>query len=270
MKREIAIIGMVACIAVGFVIGWFVPGLFAPAPGETAIERIQDADELIVGTDAPWPPFELYNTTTQVWDGFDVELAQMIADELDVTLTMTNILFDDLIGACQAGTIDMIAAAMMVTPTRAEELAHSVPYIRVNEVVIAKNESIITITSVDDLADHLIGVQGGTTQYYTLSDSVADGGLGLTEDVDFKAYPKADTLLLDLHNGVIDAAFIDEPVFTVWEEQYNFKVLFTVPAEPTALWCRWEEPTLMEVINEVILNAFGDGTMDDLIEKWFE
>lgn len=269
MKREMAIIGMVACIAVGFVIGWFIPGLFAPAPGETALERIEDAGELIVGTDAPWPPFELYNTTTGVWDGFDVELAQMIADELNVNLTMTNIAFADLIGACQAGTIDMIAAAMMVLPERAEELAHSVPYIRVNEVVIAKNDSIINITKVDDLADHFIGVQAGTTQHYTLSDPVAEGGLGLTEDVDFKAYPKADTLMLALRDGVIVAAFIDEPVFTFWSKQFNFKVLYTVPAEPTALWCRWEEPKLMEVINKVILNAFGDGTMDDLIDKWF-
>ena len=270
MKREIAIIGMVVCIAVGFVIGWFIPGLFAPAPGPTAVERIQAANELIVGTDAPWPPFELYNTTTDEWDGFDVELSQMIADELGVTLTMTNIAFDDLIPACKAGTIDMIAAAMMVTPSRAEELAHSVPYIRVNEVVIGKSTSTINITSLDDLADHFVGVQSGTTQYYTLSDPVADGGLGLTEDVDFKAYPKADTLLLDLNNEVIDAAFIDEPVYSVWAEVYDFKVLYTVPAEPTALWCRWEEPELMEVINKVILEAFGDGTMDELIETWFE
>ncbi len=270
MKREMAIIGMIVCLAVGFVVGWFIPGLFAPAPGKTAVERIQDANELIVGTDAPWPPFELYNTTTEKWTGFDVELSQMIADELDVELTMTNIAFAELIGACQAGTIDMIAAAMMVTTDRAEKLAHSVPYIRVNEVIMVKEDSTINITEIEDLADYFVGCQAGTTQYYTLSDPVADGGLGLTEDIDFKVYPKADTLIQDLLIEAIDAAFVDEPVFTVYSKLYDLKTVFTIPAEPTALWCRWDEPELLEVINKVILEAYADGTMDELLAKWFE
>ena len=92
MKREIAIIGFIALFGVGLITGWFVPGLLAPTPGETLVEEIQRRGELIVGTDAPWPPFELYNTTTSTWEGFDIDLSQMIADELNVTLTMTNIL----------------------------------------------------------------------------------------------------------------------------------------------------------------------------------
>ncbi len=55
MKREIAVIGIVICIAVGFIVGFFIPGLFTPAttPGQTLVEEIQDRGELIVGTDAP-------------------------------------------------------------------------------------------------------------------------------------------------------------------------------------------------------------------------
>ncbi len=63
----------------------------------------------------------------------------MIADHLGVTVTWNDMDFDALIGACTAGTIDMIAAAMFVTPVRAAQLAHSVPYIRTNEVVVVKS-----------------------------------------------------------------------------------------------------------------------------------
>jgi ABC-type amino acid transport substrate-binding protein len=158
----------------------------------------------------------------------------------------------------------MIAAAMMVRPSRAEELAHSVTYIRVNEVIIVKSTSTITISSLDDLFVPGItpGCQAGTTQY----DAFLDLG---TEDVDFKAYPKADTLMLNLENGVIDAAFVDEPVYSVWSKVYGLKIIYTVPAEPMALWARWDEPELMEIINTVILEAYRDGIMDDLYEKWF-
>ncbi len=268
MKREIAVIGMIACIAVGFLAGFFIPGLFEPATtsGKTLVDEIQDRGELIVGTDAPWPPFELFNTTSDAWEGFDIDLSQMVADELGVTLTVTNIAFDDLIGACKAGTIDMIAAAMMVRDSRAQELAHSVTYIRVNEVIVTKSSSSLTITSLDDLGlgSTKVGCQAGTTQYDALVEIS-----GLIEGVDLLVYPKADTLMLNLENGVIDAAFVDEPVVGVWGEVYTLKTIFTVPAEPMALWARWEEPELMMVINKVILEAYRDGDMDDLYEKWF-
>ncbi len=264
MKREIAVVGMVVCIAVGLLIGWFVPALFVPAPGSTLVQQIQTRGELIVGTDAPWPPFELYNTTTSAWEGFDIDLSQMVADELGVDLVMTNIAFDDLIGACKAGTVDMIAAAMMVRHARALELAHSVTYIRVNEVIVVKGNSTLTITSLNELNTTVVGCQAGTTQYDALTDID-----GLTEGVNLLVYPKADTLMLNLDNGVIDAAFVDEPVVSVWAKVYSLKIIFTVPAEPMAMWCRWEEPELMMTINKVILEAYRDGVMDDLYTKWF-
>ena len=263
MKREIAVIGFVACIAVGFVIGWFIPGLFAPTPGKTLVEQIQDRGELIVGTDAPWPPFELYNTTTSKWEGLDIDLVQMVADYLNVTLEMTNIAFDDLIGACKAGTIDMIAAAMMVRASRAEELAHSVTYVRVAEVIISKDTSSITISDLANVTDYNVGCQSGTTQHDALLD------LGMTEGVDLYVYPKADTLMASLEAEAIDLAYVDEPVVSVWAKTQSLKIIYTVPAEPMALWARWEEPELMMVINNVILEAYRVGSMDDLYEKWF-
>ena len=266
MKREMAVIGFVACLAVGLGIGWLIPGLLTPVstPGQTLVEEIQARGELIVGTDAPWPPFELFNVTTSTWEGFDIDLSQMVADELGVTLTMTNILFDELIGACKAGTIDMIAAAMMVRHSRALELAHSVTYIRVNEVIVVKGNSTLSITSLDNLTSSIVGCQAGTTQYDALTDIA-----GFTEGVNLLVYPKADTLMLNLENGVIDAAFVDEPVVSVWSKVYSLKIIFTVPAEPMAMWCRWEAEDLMLTINKVILEAYRDGVMDDLYAKWF-
>ena len=265
MRREFAVLGMVICIAAGFGLGWFIPPLLTaePAEGKTLLEEIQDRGYIYVGTDEPWPPFEIFNVTADEWQGFDIDLSAMIAVHLGVGLIMTDMDFDLLIGACKAGAIDMIAAAMMVTSTRAEQLAHSVPYIRVNEVVIVQSASTINITSLTEITAYTVGVQSGTTQHDTLLD------LGMTEGVNLLVYPKADVLMAALDLGGIDAAFVDEPVFTVYAKTYAFKSIFTVPAEPTALWCRWEEPELMKEINKVILNAFGDGSMDLLIEKWF-
>jgi len=260
MRKGITAIVIIVCVVAGFAAGWlstaFLPGLTRV----TLVNQIKARGYIIVGTSSDWPPFEIHNITTGEYEGFDIDLSKMIAEELGVTVQWSDMDFDALVGACTAGTIDMIAAAMMVTAARGEVLAHSVPYIRVNEIVIVKGDSTIEITGLEDLSAYTVGTQLGTTEDYELED------LGIAHT----NYPKADVLIADLVSGGIQVAFVDEPVFTVYAKIYDLKSIYTVPAEPTALWCRWEEPELMQVINQVILEAYKDGTLDALIAQWFE
>lgn len=265
-KGLIAVVLIVGVI-VGFSAGIITPALL-PRPPETPpvnwVLVIQQRGTLIVGTDAPWPPFEFYNITSSRYEGFDIDLCALIADYLNVTLEIQDIDFETLIGACKAGTIDMIAAAMFVTPDRAEELAHSVPYIRTNEVVVVKSGSVLAITNLTQLAGHKVGVQTGTVEDEELTYWI-DSGYAII----LTRYPKADVMMAALEAGTEEAVYIDEPVFTVYSKVYALKTIYTVPAPPTALFCRWETPELMTVINTVILNGFSDGSLDALIAKWF-
>lgn len=265
-KGLVAVVLIVGIIA-GFSVGIITPALI-PRPPETPpvnwVLVIQQRGKLIVGTSSDWPPFEIYNTTTHQYEGFDIDLSNLIAAYLNVTVEWQDMDFDALVGACKAGTIDMIAAAMFVTPDRAAELAHSVPYIRTNEVVVVKSGSALAITNLTQLAGHAVGVQTGTVEDGELTYWIAHGyAIILTR------YPKADVMMAALQAGVEEAVYIDEPVFTVYSKVYALKTIYTVPAPPTALFCRWETPELMTAINTVILNGFADGSLDTLIAKWF-
>ena len=261
MRKGITAIVIIVCIVAGFAAGWlfsaFLPGLTQVS----LVDQIKARGYIIVGTSSDWPPFEIFNTTTQELEGFDIDISELVAAELGVTVQWSDMDFDSLIGACTGGTIDMVAAAIMVTPERAEVLAHSVPYIRVNELIIVRGDSILTITKLEDLAAlpaKSVGCQSGTTQ----EDELIDAG------VDYASYVSALLMLADLDAGGIDVAFIDEPVLGQYMA-YGFKSIFIVPAEPTALWCKWEEPELMAAINSALLKAYKDGTIDTLIAKWF-
>jgi ABC-type amino acid transport substrate-binding protein len=131
-------------------------------------------------------------------------------------------------------------------------------------VVVVKGNSTLTITDLEDLEGYDVGVQTGTVEDFDLTDLV-DGGVG----INLIRYARADIMMADLDAGGIDATYIDEPVFTVYSSIYSIKTIFMVPAPPTALFCRWENPDLMTEINTVILDAFADGTMDALIAQWF-
>lgn len=259
MKREFAVIGMVACLVVGGLAGWLIPafigGMFTPS----LLDTITTRNYMIVGTSSDWPPFEIYNVTTDQLEGFDIDLCNLIAADIGVNIEWSDMEFDALITACVGETIDLIAAATFITSDRIEVLAASVPYIRTNEVVIVLENSTVEVNSLEDLASYDVGVQTGTAEMYELDD------LG----IDYTDYPRADILILALVNKDIDVAFVDEPVFTVWSKTYDLISLFTVLAEPTALFTRKGEPEFLDAINTVIVEAYKDGTLDDLIEKWF-
>jgi len=247
-------------IVVGFSAGFLTPGLLPRPPTTSWVTVIQQRGYISIGTSSDWPPFEVMNTTSHKLEGFDIDLCGLIATYLGVTIHWTDMTFGNLIGACKSGQIDMIAAAMFIEPTRAVQLAFSVPYIRVNEVVIVKNASSLTISKLLDLEGKVVGVQTGTAEDFELTDL----NLNTTQRFD-----RADALMADLIGGGIDAAYVDEPVFTIYAKTYALKVIYTVPAPPIALWCRWENPELLTAVNTVITSAYSDGTLDALVLKWF-
>lgn len=263
MKREIGIIGMIICIVVGFSLGWFIPGLFTEPAPTPLIDQIQARGYIIVGTSADYPPFENKTYPGGEIVGFDIDVSQMIADALGVTLQMQDIGFDSLIGACRAGTIDMIAAAMTYNTVRAAQLAASITYISVSQVVIVKNDSLVFPAPISNLTD-LIGFEVGC-QLGTVMQTELEAIVGIT----VYTYASADVLIQDLNAGGIDAAYVDGPIFNAWEGTYVLRIIYSSEETPLALWTRHGEPALLYEINKVIFDSYQDGSMYTLINKWF-
>jgi len=263
LKREIAIVGIIAALAIGFGLGWFIPPLLTAPSGKPLIDQIKSRNEFIVGTSADYPPFENFSWPyTGEIIGFDVDVSQLIADELGVTLTMIHIDFTQLISACRAGTVDMIAAAMTYDEERAESLAPSITYITVSQVVMVKEASGLgTITNLTELVgEGPIGCQTGTVMQDELEE---------IPGMVVNAYASAILLMTNLLADVVVAAYIDEPIFNYYNQTEDLRIIYSTGSEPLALWTRHEEPELLYVMNKVIFEAYQDGTMYNLMDTWF-
>jgi polar amino acid transport system substrate-binding protein len=261
-KQTLAVY-LILGLIIGFGLGFFVPGLI-PEPESNLVARIQSRGTLIVGTEAGYLPFEGYNTTSGEYYGFDIDIAQLIADELGVTLEIQDMAFDTLIAACKAGTVDMLAAAMDLTSDRAKELAFSDPYLVTNQVMVANGSNPLEIDDLSDLAGVHVGAQTGSVQAADIQAEI-DAGTAII----LHPYASVAQMFIDLNTGVLDTVFVDEPVYEVYAELYTLRVIYKVPAAPMVLYCRWNNPDLLAVINEVLADAFADGTMADLVETWF-
>ena len=168
MKREIAVVGIIASLLLGFGLGWFIPSFFVEGPSGSLLSQIKARGSIIIGTSSDWPPFEIYNVSSGQYEGFDVDLCNLIATELDVTIEWSDMSFGALIDSCLTGLIDMIAAAMFVTPSRAQQLAFSVGYIRTNMVCVVLENSTITVGNYSDLLGYEVDVLTGTAEMWEL------------------------------------------------------------------------------------------------------
>ena len=123
---------------------------------------------LRMGTNATFPPYEYMDENNEV-AGIDAEIAAAIADKLGMELEITDMAFESLIPALQAGTIDIVLAGMTVDPERAEQVNFTDTYATgVQVVIVPENSDIAPVENEEgamevDLTGKTIGVQTGTT-----------------------------------------------------------------------------------------------------------
>lgn len=175
-----------------------------------------DAEELVMGTNAEFPPYEFYDGEAIV--GIDAEIAAAIADKLGMKLRIDDMAFDAIITAVQTGKADMAMAGLTVTEERKETVAFTSSYARGVQVIIVPENS--DITSVDDLfaegASNKIGVQTATTgDLYTTWD-LEDEGLAT-----IMRYNKGADAVAALVAGKVDCVVIDNEPAKAFVEANN-------------------------------------------------
>ncbi len=84
-------------------------------------ESSESKGTLVMGTSADFPPFESFNPEGE-FEGFDVDLAHKIAEELGYELEIKDMKFDGLIGSLQSDRVDMVMAGMSATEDRQKTL----------------------------------------------------------------------------------------------------------------------------------------------------
>ena len=110
--------------------------------------------------------------TNQYANGYDVQIAKRIADELGKELLISKVAWEGLIPSLESGKIDAIAAGMSATDERKESIDFSDLYYYSDLVVVVKKDSkFAQANSIEDLSGAKLTGQLGTT-HYTVIDQV--------------------------------------------------------------------------------------------------
>ncbi|MCL2088041.1 MAG: basic amino acid ABC transporter substrate-binding protein [Oscillospiraceae bacterium] len=219
------------------------------------------ADELVMATNAEFPPFEFKNDNNE-FDGFDVELAKALADEMGMKLRIDDMNFDSIITAVSTGMADVGIAAMTDRADRRESVDFTMPYFETTLVIIVPEDS--DITSPEDLEDKRIAVQEGTTSDIFCEDELPDATIS--------RFKKAPDTVLELNNGRVDAIVIDRSV----AEQFigdnpNLKILDDQLAEEVyAIAVQKGNTELLAKLNAAIQTLKNNGEYQRIFDLFFE
>lgn len=163
-------------------------------------------------TEATYPPFEYIDAKGNM-QGYDIDLAKALCQEMHVQCTFSNQPFDSLIPSLKLGKFNALIGALGITDARKQQVDFTDPYLAATASFVAPVASQLSL-SPESLKGKTIGVQGGTTYEQYLASDYKD-------IVKIKTYTSLQDALLDLDSGRINAVLGDTPSITDWLQKHN-------------------------------------------------
>ncbi|WP_459202171.1 ABC transporter substrate-binding protein [Methanococcus sp. CF] len=224
-------------------------------------KNVEESGVLKVGLCAAWPPFESRNEKTGEIEGFDVDLANALGEELGVKVEIIDADWQALFGGLSKGDYDTLITCMSKKEAYAESVEMSDVYYELNDVIVVKKDN-TEINSVSDLSGKTVGVQLATG-----SEQAVDSLSGLGE---IKRYNYNNEAFIDLQNNRVDAVVVGYTYALVQMSEYpDLKVLDEpVSSSDIVMVQKGGALELTVKLNEALLKIKENGKYDEIREKW--
>lgn len=228
------------------------------------LTQIKEAGKLVVGMSADYAPYE-YHALIDGKDqiiGFDVDIAQAIADDMGVKLELKEMNFDSLCESVQLGKIDMTISGMTPKPDREKAVDFSDIYYKAEQGFLIQASNKDNYKTLADLEGKKIGAQLGSIQA-----EIAEG----IKDADVKLLTDVNTLILELKNGNIDAVIVELPVANLAASTNSELVVGEEIIQDeeggSAIGMPKDSPELVAQVNATLKKLIDEGKIDEFVQK---
>jgi len=221
---------------------------------------------LKVGSTPTGTPFTFLDTKTNSIQGIMVDLITEIGKDAGFQVQIEPMQFSTLIAALTANKIDIISAAMFITPARKEVIDFSEPFYTYGEGLLVPKTDTKNYVSQEDLKGEVVGAQVGTAFVDALKKT------GLFAEV--KAYDTIADILRDVNTGRLKAGFGDYPILAYNLKQGGFPEARIVESYKPAtvgsvgIGVRKGDAELLAKINASLAKLKAKGTTTRILEKW--
>ncbi|MGR3757831.1 MAG: transporter substrate-binding domain-containing protein [Tranquillimonas sp.] len=209
-----------------------------------------------MGTEGAYPPYNFINDAGEI-DGFERELGDELCKRAELTCEWVTNDWDSIIPNLVSGNYDTIMAGMSITDERDEVIDFTQNYYPPTaSVYVAMSEDA-------DLEGGVVAAQTGTIQ----AAHVAETGATLLE------YATPDETVAAVRNGEADAVFADLDFLKPIAAESGGELMIVGDPVPLGdgigLGLRESDSELKDKFDAAITSMKDDGTLNEMLKKWF-
>lgn len=237
------------------------------APAEEVGAELTTVTEgvLTVATSPDFAPYEFYaigEDGTPELAGFDMALAQYIADEMGLKLEVIPMDFDGVLSELQMKNVDIGMAGLSPDPAREDAMDFSDIYYLGGQSLVTVKANADTFNSLEacNKPEVSVGAQIGSIQMDLAEEN--------SPEADIVALPKVTDIISELLGGKLDAAYIETVVAESYQVNYpELEIVMEVPYDQkgSSVGVSKGNTALLEAVNAAIAKALEDGSMDQFV-----
>ena len=225
------------------------------------LQDVLDAGVIKVAVPENFPPFGSVGKTLE-HEGYDVDVANLIAENLGVKVEIVPVSSKQRIPFLSSGKVDLVISSMGANPERAKSIWFSSAYAPFFSGVFA--DASMEIASAADLSGKKVGITGGTLEDLELSKSAPEDAEIIRfgdNAASIAAYTSGQVDVLVTGNTVAAQLSADNP-------DLDIKTKFIIKDSPAFIGVKKGNLDLLQWVNVFILHKKLGGNLNSFSEKW--
>lgn len=228
----------------------------------TAMKELAESGEITIGVKYDQPGLGFKDAASDVPEGFDVEIAKLLAADLGIdpesdAVTWEETISDNREPFLEAGRVDLVLASYSITDERRQIVGQTGPYMITGQQVLVPADS--DVESIKDLAGQEVCSASGST---SLANVEAAGAVGVPAD-------NYSQCAEDVVNGTVPAMSTDGTILLGLAAQYDGELKVVgdeFSEERIGVGYSKESPEMCEWINGVLEESFENGDWEAAFE----
>lgn len=228
---------------------------------QTLLEQIQSEGVIQVGTEGTYSPYSYHDEKGNLV-GYDVEVAEKVAEKLGVKVEFVETEWDGIIAGLDAGRFDTIANQVSITDERKEKYDFSTPYTYIYGALITGKDN----TSITGF-DALTGKKSANSLTSNWAEVAKSHG---AEVVGVDGFQQAIELLT---SNRVDVTINDNVAYLDYVKQHPDAPIrvaaLSEEAQETAFPIVKGNEDLTTAINKALKELAEEGVLTELSQKYF-
>ena len=248
--------GAIAALGLGATLS-----LLAPFASAQTVADIKKKGEITIGMLVDFPPYGTMNTSNQP-DGYDADVAKLLAKDLGVKLNLVPVTGPNRIPFLLTNKLDLLVASLAITPERAKQVQFSNPYAAATIVLYGDKKA--NIKAPADLKGKRVGVARASTQDVALTAVAPEG-------TEIRRFDDDASGMQALISGQVDAIGASTTVAAQIAKRVppnTFEDKFILRQQQMGVAMRPDQAELLKTVNDFVAKNSANGELNKLYQKW--